>query len=114
MIVSGSSGASGEQLVRTALAQFSRANISVTVIPRVRSVEKINQIVEDARTEDATILHTLVNGELRRTLGDFGDLNGRSFLDVWNGDAYRELLATYRNRRLCRECNMRRPSGGVG
>jgi regulator of PEP synthase PpsR (kinase-PPPase family) len=68
VIVSGSSGASGEQLVRTALAQFSEADISVVVVPRVRSVEKIHQLVEDARTNDATILHTLVNADLRRTL----------------------------------------------
>jgi len=49
----------------------------------------------------------------RRTLGDFGDLHGQSLADVWNGDAYQRLAATYRNRALCLSCNMRRPAGGA-
>ncbi|MCC6648435.1 MAG: glycosyltransferase, partial [Polyangiaceae bacterium] len=49
----------------------------------------------------------------RRTLGEFGDLHQQGFMDVWGGDRYRELTATYRNRRLCLGCNMRRPAGGA-
>ena len=44
----------------------------------------------------------------RRTLGEFGDLHGQSLMDIWRGDAYRTLVATYRNRPLCLGCNMRR------
>ncbi|MEQ1507906.1 MAG: radical SAM protein, partial [Myxococcota bacterium] len=47
----------------------------------------------------------------RRTLGEFGDLTDRSFTEVWNGAAYRELTRTYRNRALCVGCNMRKPGG---
>lgn len=50
----------------------------------------------------------------RRTLGEFGDLNTRSLHDIWSGEAYRELVSTYRNRRLCRGCTMRRPAGAEG
>jgi glycosyltransferase involved in cell wall biosynthesis/wyosine [tRNA(Phe)-imidazoG37] synthetase (radical SAM superfamily) len=46
----------------------------------------------------------------RRTLGAFGDLHQTPLLDVWNGDAYRTLTETYRNRALCRSCNMRKPA----
>ena len=49
----------------------------------------------------------------RRTLGEFGNLHERGLMEIWNGDAYRELMATYRNRRLCLGCNMRRPLGGT-
>ena len=49
----------------------------------------------------------------RRTLGELGDLNEQGFMEVWDGDKYRELTATYRNRRLCLGCNMRRPAGGA-
>lgn len=49
----------------------------------------------------------------RRTLGEFGNLNEQGLLDIWDGDEYRELTATYRNRRLCLGCNMRRPTGGA-
>ena len=45
----------------------------------------------------------------RRTLGEFGDLRERGLMDVWRGDAYRALVAAYRNRALCLGCNMRRP-----
>ena len=48
----------------------------------------------------------------RRTLGEFGNLHDRSLMDIWRGDAYRTLAATYRNRTLCLGCNMRRPSVG--
>jgi glycosyltransferase involved in cell wall biosynthesis/MoaA/NifB/PqqE/SkfB family radical SAM enzyme len=49
----------------------------------------------------------------RRTLGEFGDLKTQGFMEVWDGDKYRELTATYRNRRLCLGCNMRKPAGGA-
>ena len=48
----------------------------------------------------------------RRSLGEFGNLHERSFMDIWNGEAYRDLMSTYRNRPLCIGCNMRKPAGG--
>jgi hypothetical protein len=48
----------------------------------------------------------------RRTLGEFGNLDEKSFMGIWNGDKYRELTATYQNRQLCPSRNMRRPTGG--
>ena len=49
----------------------------------------------------------------RRTLGEFGNLHERGLMDIWCGDAYRNLIATYRNRALCLGCNMRRPADSV-
>lgn len=48
----------------------------------------------------------------RRSLGEFGDLHKQGFMEIWNGEPYRELVATYRNRTLCLSCNMRKPAGG--
>ena len=48
----------------------------------------------------------------RRTLGDFGDLHTRGLMEVWRGEGYRRLLATYRTRALCMGCNMRKPADG--
>ena len=48
----------------------------------------------------------------RRTLGDFGSLQQQSFMEIWNGPAYRELLKTYCNRELCLRCNLRKQAGG--
>lgn len=47
----------------------------------------------------------------RRSLGELGNLAEQSFMDIWNSDAYRELVSTYRNRSLCLSCNMRKPAG---
>lgn len=49
----------------------------------------------------------------RRSLGEFGNLHEMSIMDIWNSDAYSELVATYRNRKLCLGCNMRKPVGGT-
>ena len=49
----------------------------------------------------------------RRTLGEFGNLHERKLMDIWRGDAYRTLAATYRDRALCLGCNMRRPAEGA-
>ncbi len=45
----------------------------------------------------------------RRTLGEFGDLGEVSIRDVWKGDAYQRLMASYSSRALCLSCNMRKP-----
>lgn len=45
----------------------------------------------------------------RRTLGEFGNLHHAGLMEVWQGEAYQRLVATYRNRPLCLGCNMRRP-----
>ncbi|MDR0536125.1 MAG: glycosyltransferase [Puniceicoccales bacterium] len=45
----------------------------------------------------------------RQTLGNFGNLSERGFFEIWDGPAYRELVASYRNHRLCLSCNMRKP-----
>jgi glycosyltransferase involved in cell wall biosynthesis/MoaA/NifB/PqqE/SkfB family radical SAM enzyme len=45
----------------------------------------------------------------RRTLGEFGDLHESGIMDVWNSPTYNELRTTYRNRKLCLGCNMRKP-----
>jgi glycosyltransferase involved in cell wall biosynthesis/MoaA/NifB/PqqE/SkfB family radical SAM enzyme len=47
----------------------------------------------------------------RRTLGEFGNLHEKGFMEIWKGDKYRELVDTYSNRPLCLSCNMRKPIG---
>lgn len=46
----------------------------------------------------------------RRTLGEFGNLHDQGLMEIWNGETYRQLKATYRNRPLCLGCNMRKPA----
>ena len=46
---------------------------------------------------------------LRRTLGDFGNVNHASLYDIWQSDTYRDLRSSYMEKPLCQGCNMRRP-----
>lgn len=48
----------------------------------------------------------------RRTLGEFGNLATQGIMDIWTGDKYRDLTLSYRNRKLCLGCNMRKPVRG--
>lgn len=46
----------------------------------------------------------------RRSLGAFGNVNEATIDEIWHGEAYRSLLASYRTRSLCQGCNMRKPA----
>ncbi|MBY0310536.1 MAG: glycosyltransferase [Phycisphaerales bacterium] len=48
----------------------------------------------------------------RRTLGDFGNLNEKAMMEIWNGKQYQTLRDTYREHQLCQTCNMRKPLNG--
>lgn len=69
-VVSGGVGASGSQILQTALAQFDRVDASITVMPEVRSDEAIAAIVQQAKAAHALIVHTLVDGRLRASMSD--------------------------------------------
>ncbi len=46
---------------------------------------------------------------LRRTLGEFGNVQEQSLYEIWQSPAYQELQDTYRQHPLCQGCTMRRP-----
>lgn len=67
-VVSGGQGLSGEQLARTALAQFEAADVPVIVVPGVREVSQIADAVNRAARDNGTIVHTLVDAHLRQAM----------------------------------------------
>jgi regulator of PEP synthase PpsR (kinase-PPPase family) len=67
-IVSGGVGASGQQLVQTALAQFPETDVPVIIVPYVREVAQIKAAVEQAADTAGTIVHTLVDVDMRQSL----------------------------------------------
>lgn len=67
-IVSGGVGASGEQLLRTALAQFKDAGVPVVIVPHVHDAAQVEKAVTRAAESGGTIVHTLVDEEMRQTL----------------------------------------------
>lgn len=51
--------------------------------------------------------------EQRKSLGDFGNVNDTSLMEIWGGKKYANLLNNYLYNDLCKTCNMRRPIGEV-
>ncbi len=70
IIVSGGTGASGDQLVRTALAQFEQARADITLAPQIQTLAQVEQVVAQAAKSDTLIAHTLVDMNLRHALID--------------------------------------------
>jgi regulator of PEP synthase PpsR (kinase-PPPase family) len=67
-VVSGGVGASGEEVVRTVLAQFPAADVPVIIVPHVRQVMELEEVVEQASVTGGTIVHTLVDANLRQAM----------------------------------------------
>ncbi len=47
---------------------------------------------------------------LRKSLGDFGNIENTSIQEVLNSPVYTELVKNYKSIPLCKSCNMRKPS----
>lgn len=47
---------------------------------------------------------------LRKSLGDFGNITTTTIEDVLRSDTYTELVNKYKTKPLCKTCNMRKPS----
>jgi regulator of PEP synthase PpsR (kinase-PPPase family) len=84
-VISGGTGASGEQLVRTVLAQFPESEASVRIVAHVRQPEQIEQAVAEAARNEAIIAHTLVDPALRQALVDRARAKGVPEVDLMGG-----------------------------
>jgi regulator of PEP synthase PpsR (kinase-PPPase family) len=67
-VVSGGVGHSGEQVVRTVLAQFPEHEFELKIIGRVRQEEKLKEIVRQAADDSGLVVYTMVDEGLRRSL----------------------------------------------
>jgi [pyruvate, water dikinase]-phosphate phosphotransferase / [pyruvate, water dikinase] kinase len=67
-LITGGSGASGEQLINTVLAQFPEGNVRLTIHPHIRSQDQIDLVLTEARQDHATLVHTMVDPNLRSYL----------------------------------------------
>lgn len=48
--------------------------------------------------------------ELRKTLGDFGNIENTSIEEVLQSEVYQSLVKNYKQIELCKTCNMRKPN----
>ena len=69
-VVSGGTGASGELLVRTVLAQFRDVNVPIVVKPHIHEPEQVDAVLAEAGADGAAIVHTMVNAACRAELAD--------------------------------------------
>jgi regulator of PEP synthase PpsR (kinase-PPPase family) len=67
-IMSGGVGASGEQLVRTVMAQFPEADLSTVIFPKVSTSKRVREILKEAASAKAIVAHTFVDRKLRRAV----------------------------------------------
>lgn len=63
-VISGGTGATGELLARTVLAQFRNLHADIVIVPNITSCEEIEMTVQHAVETGGCILHTLVNPNL--------------------------------------------------
>ena len=47
---------------------------------------------------------------LRKSLGDFGNIENSTIQDILNSTTYRDLMRNYKTNSLCKTCNMRKPT----
>jgi [pyruvate, water dikinase]-phosphate phosphotransferase / [pyruvate, water dikinase] kinase len=81
-IVSGGSGASGQQIAETTLAQFPTLRVPVIVRNNVRSLKQVEIAVKEAGADGGTVVHTLVDGSLREALIRLGRKHGVVTIDL--------------------------------
>ncbi|GAB4390394.1 MAG: pyruvate, water dikinase regulatory protein [Thermodesulfovibrionales bacterium] len=81
-IVSGGSGASGELIVETVLAQFPGLRAPVVKVPRVRDRGEVLAALRKAAGQGATVVHTLVDGALREALSQGAREMGVAAIDL--------------------------------
>lgn len=69
-IISGGTGASGDQLVRTVLAQFQNVSIPIIIAAQIHDSAQLEQAVSRAAAAGGIIVHTLVDATLRDLMQD--------------------------------------------
>jgi [pyruvate, water dikinase]-phosphate phosphotransferase / [pyruvate, water dikinase] kinase len=81
-IISGGLGASGEQLAHTVLAQFPENITPVKLVSKVSGMDKIREVIDEASENDGTIVHTMIDPELRKGLLEYAKFRGVFEFDI--------------------------------
>ena len=83
-ILSGGVGASGEQVVRTVLAQFPNANVALQVFPKITQEKQVEELLEHAVKKGAIIVHTFVEPHLRIAAENLAEKWNVVAIDLFN------------------------------
>ena len=80
-IVSDGTGNTASQALRAALVQFADVNVILERRAEIRSEAHIREVLEQASTADALIVHTMVSKDLRRTMSELVETALRRFFE---------------------------------
>lgn len=81
-VVSGGLGASGEQLAYTVLAQFPENRVPVILVSKVGGMEKIREVIDESVKNNGTIVHTMIDPDLRKGLIEEAKTKGAVEFDI--------------------------------
>ncbi len=81
-IASCGEGINAYHLVQSAMVQFPDNNITIIKIPHIRTEIQVDDLIEKIKNTETLIVHTMVNGNLRRYLTRRGMENGVVTIDL--------------------------------
>jgi len=84
-IVSDGTGRTAEQALNAALAQFGNVKVNLIRRPKVRTEQKVINVIKEAKENDGFIVHTLVTDKLRETMLRGGRKNNVDTIDLMGG-----------------------------
>jgi len=84
-IVSDGTGRTAEQALNAALAQFGNVKVNLIRRPKVRTEQKVINVVKEAKENDGFIVHTLVTDKLREAMLRGGRKNNVDTIDLMGG-----------------------------
>lgn len=82
IVISGGFGTSGNQIARTALAQFATHDVDLIITPHVRDSKQLEEAVTKAASIGGVIIHTLVDTTLRHELVRLAETHRVSEVDL--------------------------------
>lgn len=80
--VSDSTGKTAKHLMESAIGQYPDYNIKIKLFSFVRSLAKIDEIIEKAKPENAIIAYTFVKNEMREHLNAEAEKNNLDYIDM--------------------------------
>lgn len=80
-VVSDATGHTGERVIRSALTQFTGAEVQVLRRPNVQTPEHVRAVLKEAAARDSIVVHTLVSDDLRDVMLEEARLHG---VDSWD------------------------------
>jgi regulator of PEP synthase PpsR (kinase-PPPase family) len=81
-VISDGTGRTAAQILDAALTQFPDVEANVTLRPNVRTKELAMDVINEARSADGFIVHTVVSRELRELIIEAGRLHGVYTIDL--------------------------------